>query len=277
MSYVPSPRPDPAAGPAPSARLLSPLQTFLLADVRGYTVFTQRFGDEKAAELVGRFATATRAVVEQEGGAVLELRGDEALCVFGSPRQALRAAVALQRRYVEETRRNPELPMPVGIGIDIGEAVAVEGGYRGGALNVAARLCAMAGAGEILATAETVHLAQRLEGLSYLPREPVKAKGIADAVRVVRVVPDGDDPIRQLITLRGPPPGPPGTIGQPWWSRLVRRRRLVAAAAAGVVAVVVAAIVVVVTAGGHGPSVLAENAAGILDPTTGALVGQLAV
>ena len=273
MSYVPSPPPDPSARPAQSVRLMSALQTFLLADVRGYTSFTQRFGDEKAAELVVRFATATRAVVEQQG-TVLELRGDEALCVFGSPRDALRAAVALQRRYVEETRRDPELPLPVGIGIDVGEAVEVEGGYRGGALNVAARLCAMAGAGEILATGETVHLAQRLQGLSYLPRDPVKAKGMEDPVRVVRVVPDGDDPVRQLATLRGPPSAPARSEGRPWWLRLLRRRRLLAAAA---VAVVVAATVIVVTWGGDGPTALAENAAGVVDPTTGALVGQMPI
>ena len=276
MRFVPLPPPGPNARPAQSVRLMSALQTFLFADIRGYTSFTQRSGDEKAAELVGRFATATRAVVEREGS-VLELRGDEALCMFGSPRDALRAAVALQRRYVEETRRDPELPLPVGIGIDVGEAVAVEGGYRGGALNVAARLCSMAGAGEILATGETVHLAQRLEGLSYLPRHPVKAKGIEEPVRVVRVVPDGDDPIHQLATLRAPPSSPTGAKGLTWWFDLGGRRRLLAAAAAGAVAVVVAAVVIVVSGGGQDPSLLAENAAGVIDPSTGAVVGQVPV
>jgi class 3 adenylate cyclase len=79
---------------------------------------------------------------------VLELRGDEALVVFGSPRSAIRGAVALQKRFVEETIEDPSLPLTVGIGLDAGEAVPVEGGYRGGALNVAARLCSLARAGE---------------------------------------------------------------------------------------------------------------------------------
>jgi len=35
-------------------------------------------------------------------GDVLELRGDEALCVFGSARQAIRAAVELQKRFRSE-------------------------------------------------------------------------------------------------------------------------------------------------------------------------------
>ena len=69
------------------------------------------------------------------------------MCVFGSPRQAIRSAADLQERFVEETLADPELPLTVGIGLDAGEAVEVEGGYRGGALNLAARLCGQAGRG----------------------------------------------------------------------------------------------------------------------------------
>jgi hypothetical protein len=51
-------------------------------------------------------------------------------------RRALRFGVGLQRAVDEE-----KLPRPVGIGLDAGEATPVEGGFRGGALNRAARLC----------------------------------------------------------------------------------------------------------------------------------------
>ncbi len=67
-------------------------------------------------------------------GNVIELRGDEALAVFTSARNAIRAAVELQLALVDEVERNPELPLRVGIGLDAGEAVAVEAGYRGAAL-----------------------------------------------------------------------------------------------------------------------------------------------
>src|SRR4051794_931437 len=80
------------------------LRTFLIADVRGYTAFTQLHGDERAAKLAAKFAQVSREVVQAHQGSVLELRGDEALCVFMSPRQAVRAAIAMQRRFVEETR-----------------------------------------------------------------------------------------------------------------------------------------------------------------------------
>lgn len=105
--------------------------TFLIADVRGYTAFTQAHGDEAAARLAAVFAEIAREGVEAHGGEVLELRGDEALATFTSARNALRAAAELQLIFSDEVARRPELPLRVGMGLDAGEAVAVEGGYRG--------------------------------------------------------------------------------------------------------------------------------------------------
>jgi class 3 adenylate cyclase len=45
---------------------------------------------------------------------------DEALCVFASTREAIRAAVELQQRFVDETLEQPDLPLTVGIGLDAG-------------------------------------------------------------------------------------------------------------------------------------------------------------
>jgi class 3 adenylate cyclase len=54
----------------------SELRTFLIADVRDYTRFTQEHGDEAAAQLATRFAALMCAGVEARGGQVTELRGD---------------------------------------------------------------------------------------------------------------------------------------------------------------------------------------------------------
>ena len=128
----------------------SSLLIFLIADVRGYTAFTVQNGDEAAAGLARRFAEVAETVVADHGGEVIELRGDEALGVFTSARDALRAGVALQAAFVEE--QNHSFPLPVGIGLDAGEAIPVKGGYRGGALNLAARLCSLAAGGEVLSS-----------------------------------------------------------------------------------------------------------------------------
>ena len=143
-----------AGGAAPA------LRTFLIADVRGYTRYTQEQGDEEPARLAARFAELARRGIESHVGELLELHGDEALGVFASAREALRAAVALQRLFRERTDGTPALALGVGIGLDAGEAVPVEGGYRGGALNLAARLCSRAAPGEILTSETVVSLAR---------------------------------------------------------------------------------------------------------------------
>jgi class 3 adenylate cyclase len=72
------------------------IRTFLIADVRGHTSFTQQRGDEAAAALAARFARIARERISGNGGRVIELRGNEALVVFGSARRAIRAALDLQ-------------------------------------------------------------------------------------------------------------------------------------------------------------------------------------
>jgi peptide/nickel transport system substrate-binding protein len=203
------------------------IQTFLIADVRGYTLFTQQRGDEAAAKLAAKFARIARETVQTRGGRVIELRGDEALAVFSSARQAVAAAVDLQERLVDETIDDPELPMPVGIGLDAGEGVPLEAGYRGGALNLAARLCGHAGPGEILASRSVTHLARRVEGVRYVDRGKMQLKNLTEPVELVRIVPEGVDPAERLRTAQ-PPTGP------------ARRRSRARIAIAAVVALAVA-------------------------------------
>jgi len=178
------------------------IKTFLIADVRGYTRFTSERGDEAAARLATRFAELARETIEAAGGTLVELRGDEAMAVFDSARQAIRAASEMQERFVAETVADASLPLAVGIGIDAGEAVPVDGGYRGGALNLAARLCSLAGPGEVLVSPGVAHLARKVEGLDYVERGAVRLKGLEKPVDVVAVRSEREDVARDLAFRR---------------------------------------------------------------------------
>jgi WD40 repeat protein/class 3 adenylate cyclase len=159
--------------------------TFVIADVRGYTRFTRERGDAAAAELARRFAEIARDSVEARSGRVIELRGDEALAVFTSPSQALRAAVELQLTCAEETEADPAFPFLVGVGVDTGAAVPVEDGYRGVALNLAARLCSAAAAGQVLLSTRALAAAALPAGrIRVEPREPMVFKGFDDPIEV---------------------------------------------------------------------------------------------
>jgi YVTN family beta-propeller protein len=255
------------------------IRTFLIADVRGYTLFTQERGDEAAAKLAARFAQIAREGVEARGGSVIELRGDEALAVFASPRQALRSAMDLQLRFVEETVADPSLPLPVGIGLDAGEAVPMEGGYRGGALNLAARLCGQAGPGEVLASFEVVHLARKVEGLKFIDNGTVHLKGLADPVRVTRVIPeDGQDPATTFSSILAPAkPKRPATLRGRLFPRGIRSRRGLAVVLAVVLVAVGVPLALSRGGGGHGLPGIDTDSVGMIDLMSNRISGQVGV
>jgi peptide/nickel transport system substrate-binding protein len=173
-----------AANSGPAQGTAIETRTFLIADIRGYTIYTREKGDEAAAALAARFAAIVGEVVAGREGFLVEIRGDEALAVFSTARQALRAALELQDRF-----RAEELPRGVGIGLDSGEAIPLDGGYRGTALNLAARLCGEAGPGEILASEAVIHLAATVDGIGYADPRVYHLKGIEQPIRAVHVVP----------------------------------------------------------------------------------------
>ncbi|MGZ4214164.1 MAG: nSTAND1 domain-containing NTPase, partial [Actinomycetota bacterium] len=170
------------------------LRTFLIADVRGYTKFTAAHGDAVAARLAKKFADLARDAVEARGGRVIELRGDDALAVFEDTAQAVRAALDFQLTCAEETAADDELPVPVGIGIDAGEAVPVEDGFRGVALNMAARLCSNAKAGQVIVTRNVATIVGSGNGLSFEARGSVELKGFEKPQELVEAIARGVGP-----------------------------------------------------------------------------------
>jgi class 3 adenylate cyclase/ABC-type transport system substrate-binding protein len=236
------------------------IRTFLIADVRGYTYFTQEHGDEAAAKLAGKFAAVTREVVEGHGGSVLELRGDEALAVFNSARQAVSAALDLQERFLEETSADPTLPLLVGIGLDAGEAVPLERGYRGGALNLASRLSAKARPGECLASQAVVHLARKVEGARYVDRGNLHLKGLSESVRAFRVESDAGD-----LTERFKSFAPSRAAQRKRW----RTRRTAAAAAACAAVAIAVAVALLLVKGGESAEASFQPGIVMLDAQTG--------
>ena len=169
--------------------LLAAILVFVIADIRGYTHFTLEHGDESAALLTTQFADMARAVVEQWGGQLVEVRGDEVLLVFASAQQAVKASHHLLLRSVEHSEAHPDMPLALGVGIDAGEAVEVDGGYRGMAINRAARLCSLAGAGEVLVSTGVAYLAPQVEGVTFVSRGQEQLKGLTGPTPILLAAP----------------------------------------------------------------------------------------
>ena len=181
------------------------IRTFLVADFRGSTAFIDEQDDGSAARLA-KFVDIVREHVEARDGSVFELREAEAFAVFRSPRRAIRTAVELQAGLLQAARATSDLPPLVAIGLNAGEAVPVGSGFRGAAVDLAARLCGEADPGEILGSRSLVRLARTVEGVRYLDHGELHIEGLSDPVRVMAIAPEGIGVAEQI---RAVPPTRP--------------------------------------------------------------------
>ena len=129
---------------------------FLFADVRGFTSFAERHGNAAAAEMVARFLELARAAIAQHEGAEIKTEGDNIHAVFPSASSAVMCGLEIVDAAAELNAREVDRPLELGVGVHAGEAVETAEGYIGTAVNVAARLCAVARPGEVLVTSSTV-------------------------------------------------------------------------------------------------------------------------
>jgi adenylate cyclase len=136
--------------------------TFLFADIVGFTSFTERHGDDAAADLAARFRAGVEAILP-EGARLVKTMGDAVMVRLDDPAQAAATAARIARSALGAA--DP----PVRVGVHTGTAVERDGDFYGAAVNIAARVVAFAEPGEALVTSEVAAAARAL-GLSTIDR-----------------------------------------------------------------------------------------------------------
>jgi class 3 adenylate cyclase len=126
------------------------LHTFLFTDLVGFTALTEANGDDNAAELALDFYDRVRRLLPDEGVEEVKTIGDAIMLRSDDPAQAIRLGL----RIVSALEQVPGFP-PVRVGMDTGPAVSRSGDWYGATVNVAARLCAVAGGGQVLVSDAT--------------------------------------------------------------------------------------------------------------------------
>ena len=138
--------------------------TIFFSDIRGFTDYTEEFGDEAASRIVHEQDIIIRSQIEAYGGVVVKTQGDSFMVAFSAARGAILCAIAIQRIVAQANRDQTGPRIAIGIGINTGEPIRQEDGdYIGGTVNLAARICAAAGAGQILVSESTRYVAGRIE------------------------------------------------------------------------------------------------------------------
>jgi len=161
---------------------------FLFADLRDYTRYVESHGDRAAAALLEAYRSLVRAAVPEHGGAEIKTEGDSFYVVFPSASSAVQCGLAILTSAAE-SRAAGGAPIQVGIGIHAGETVETPEGYVGSAVNVAARVCSEARAGELLVTDTVRALTRTFLPVQFVDRRSRRLKGIAEPMVLYRVEP----------------------------------------------------------------------------------------
>jgi class 3 adenylate cyclase len=166
---------------------------FLFADLRHYTSFVERHGDAAASALLDRYRGLVRSAVAQYGGAEVKTEGDSFFVVFPSASSAVRCGLDIVQAAEVATREHPVAPVRVGIGVHAGETVAGSEGYVGSAVNLAARVCAQARAGEVVVTDTVRSLTRTSLRVGFKDSGRRRLKGYAEPAQLYLVSPAAEE------------------------------------------------------------------------------------
>jgi class 3 adenylate cyclase len=124
-------------------------RAILFTDIVGSTRMTQRLGDDGAMSIVRTHDRIVRREIKRAGGSEVKHTGDGLMASFRSVSGALESAVAIQRTIAQQNRTTATT-FDVRIGVAAGEPVVENDDLFGAAVQLAARLCNRAAAGQIL-------------------------------------------------------------------------------------------------------------------------------
>lgn len=131
-------------------------QAICFADICGSTSLFESLGNRDALQLVSGVLDFLGLVVREHDGRVVKYAGDAVLAVFDQASRAMSAARRMHRRL----RARPVLKglpaVTIHVGLHWGEVILTPNDVHGDAVNVAARLAALAKPGQILTTRETL-------------------------------------------------------------------------------------------------------------------------
>jgi class 3 adenylate cyclase len=162
-------------GDAPTQR------TFMFTDIVDSTKLVQVLGEEKWRKLLTWHDRTLQELIEEADGEVIKQTGDGYFAAFHSPGAALEAAAVIQRALDEHEPIAPDVRIGVHAG---GSFHKADDDYAGQGVHMAARIGALAQAGEILVSRESL-----ADGSRFSLSEPRSAelKGFDGEVELVAV------------------------------------------------------------------------------------------
>lgn len=159
--------------------------TILFTDLVGFSTWALKVGDDKVLQLLRAVDRASEDIIAGRGGRVVKSLGDGLMAVFADPAEAIWAAheTASAVSAITIDGYRPQLRC----GLHTGTPRKVGEDYLGVDVNIAARISAAAGAGEVLASAASLEGAD--ESRFTKRNKRFRAKGAPKDLVVYSVLP----------------------------------------------------------------------------------------
>jgi class 3 adenylate cyclase len=166
----------------------------LLADISGSTPLYEAVGDARAQRQISGELARMQTAVTAEGGVCVRQKGDDVLGCFAEPSRAFRAVRAMLSRPHDHALR-------IHAGLHYGPVVLAGGDIFGEAVNLTARLAALANADEALFSRSFVDQLPRPEAAGLRPLDRIRLKGVSSPIEVYSFV--DEDPAVQTQVPSG--------------------------------------------------------------------------
>ncbi len=166
-------------GHRPAASVQRMLATVLFTDIVDSTRRAADMGDRAWRDLLARHHTAVRTELERWRGTEVGTTGDGFLATFDGPARAIRCGLGIGRAV-------QPLGIEVRCGVHTGEVEIVGDDIAGLAVHIGARVMALAGPGEVLAS-RTVRDLVAGSGLVFTSRGTHELKGVPEPWEVFSV------------------------------------------------------------------------------------------
>jgi adenylate cyclase len=153
--------------------------TFMFADISGYSLLVELEGDDVAADVALRFVAVASRLASHHQADVVKCLGDGVMIHASDASESLLLGLDLLATWAED----PESP-PIHIGVNTGPAIARAHDWWGGAVNIAARVAAAAGPGQLLLTQATRLAAGDVPATRLRALGSLRAKNIISPVTV---------------------------------------------------------------------------------------------
>jgi TolB-like protein/class 3 adenylate cyclase/lipoprotein NlpI len=177
----------------------------LLADVTGFSKLMGE-NDERTAHAVHHLQSIAQGIVGEHNGRAEPVAGDALFATFDSVVAAVQAAVALQRRVADEPFEGAPggQPLQIRIGVHLGDVLLRDGRAFGDAINIAARLEALARPGTICISEGVYRQVRNTLEEQFVDLGRQKLKNISDPVHAYLIVPSGaaQDPATRRRAMR---------------------------------------------------------------------------